>query len=64
LVARKLEGGERDELVDADTAFHEAEIARLRGKLQEAAEASHLPWAATCRRELDDYLLRVRLGTL
>jgi predicted nucleotidyltransferase len=64
LVARKLEGGERGALVDADTAFHEAEVARLRGKLQEAADVSHLPGAATCRRELDDYLLRVRLATM
>lgn len=63
LVARKIAGGERGELIDAQLAIHEAEVARLRRKLQEAAEASHLPKGATCRRELDDYLLRVRLET-
>jgi hypothetical protein len=57
-----LGGGESGELVDADTALHAAEVERLRQELQGAAEVSHLPVSATSRRELNDFLLQVRLA--
>ncbi|MEW6306173.1 MAG: nucleotidyltransferase domain-containing protein [Verrucomicrobiota bacterium] len=42
LIERKMKG-ENTTLSNADTAFHEAEYQRLRGELQAAHEASHLP---------------------
>lgn len=63
LVARKLAGPEKSTLDDADVAFHKAEYERLRGELQAAHEASHLPEAPPerTRGALNDLLVRVRL---
>ena len=66
LMARKLAGPEKSTLEGEDVAFYETEYQRLRGILQAAHEASHLPempdaktWAA-----LNDLVVRVRLKGL
>jgi predicted nucleotidyltransferase len=63
LVARKLAGPEQSRLEDADVAFHESEYQRLRGELQAAHEASHLPELPSdeTRAALNDLLVRIRL---
>lgn len=43
-------------------AFHQAEVARLRGALEAAGAASSLAEEPTARKALHDLLLRVRLG--
>jgi predicted nucleotidyltransferase len=63
LVARKLAGPEKATLDDADVAFHESEVSRLRRTLEEAGEASSLAEEPTARDALHDLLLRVRLGS-
>lgn len=61
LIARKLAGPEKATLDDADTAFHAAEVARLRAQLEEAAAGSTLAEAPTARPALHDLLVRLRL---
>jgi uncharacterized protein len=63
LVARKISGPEKSKLEDAEIAFHESEYQRLRGELQSAHEASHLPELPgdETRRALNDLLVRLRL---
>jgi uncharacterized protein len=61
LVARKLAGPEKATLDDADVAFHESEVSRLRRALEEAGAASSLAEEPTARDALHDLLLRVRL---
>jgi predicted nucleotidyltransferase len=62
LVARKLAGPEQATLDDADVAFHEGQVARLRQTLEEAGLASALAEEPTAREALHDLLLRIRLG--
>jgi hypothetical protein len=62
LIARKLAGPERATIADADLPLHEAEYARLRGMLEEARDASHLPAEPSGRAALNELLVRVRLG--
>jgi len=66
LVDRKLSGGERSRLEDADVAFHEAQYQKLRAELQTAFEASLLPELPSeeTRRALEDLLVRVRINGL
>jgi hypothetical protein len=61
LVARKVEGVEKEVLQGADLAFHQREYERLRAQLEEASIASHLPETPTCQEALNDLLVRVRL---
>lgn len=67
LIARKLAGPEDlavgQLLNDADVSFHQAEYERLRGELQAAHDASHLPELPSeeTRAALNDLLVRVRL---
>lgn len=61
LVARKTTG-EKAHLEDADLPFHQGELERLRAELEAASLASSLPEAPTARRELNDLLVRIRLG--
>ncbi|MEQ2009099.1 MAG: nucleotidyltransferase domain-containing protein [Limisphaerales bacterium] len=65
LVGRKLAGPEQSKLEDADIAFHETEYQRLRGLLQAAHDASHLPElpSAETRQALNRLLLAVRMRT-
>jgi predicted nucleotidyltransferase len=60
LIARKRSGAERGTLEDANRDFYSAEYERLRQELHDAAEASALPEAVTCKPALDDLLLRIR----
>jgi uncharacterized protein len=64
LVARKLGGPEQSTLDDANVSFHEAEYLRLRTELQSAHEASRLREVPSedTRRQLNDLLIRLRLG--
>lgn len=62
LVARKTEGPEKGTLDAAETEFHRAEYARLVGELETSSEATTLPDEPSCREELNDLLVRVRLG--
>lgn len=62
LIARKVEGSERQVLGDSDVAFHRGEYLRLSRQLAEAAERSTLPYEATSRAALNDLLLRVRMA--
>ncbi|HKG91958.1 MAG TPA: nucleotidyltransferase domain-containing protein [Gemmatimonadaceae bacterium] len=62
LIARKVGGAEQSALPDADVEFHRAEYLRLRAELEAAAARSALTESATSRDELNDLLLRVRLG--
>jgi predicted nucleotidyltransferase len=61
LVARKLAGPEKATLDDADVAFHEGEVSRLRRALEDAGVTSSLAEEPTAREALHDLLLRVRL---
>ena len=61
LVARKLAGPEKATLDDADVAFHESEVSRLRRALEEAGAASSLAEEPTAKEALHDLLLRIRL---
>ncbi|MFV9505166.1 MAG: DNA polymerase beta superfamily protein [Oscillochloridaceae bacterium umkhey_bin13] len=62
LIARKLAGPERGSLDAADVALFAAEYARLRSELETARETSWLPAEPGCRAEVNDLLVRVRLG--
>ncbi|MCU0535995.1 MAG: nucleotidyltransferase domain-containing protein [Hydrococcus sp. Prado102] len=61
LVARKLEGGERSFLENADVSFHKLECDRLRNELEIAFKESTLPESPSAKNELNDLLVRVRI---
>lgn len=63
LIARKLEGVEKSVLEDADIAFHHEEFERLRGELETAFESSTLPEAPSAKAELNELLVRLRMGS-
>ncbi len=62
LIARKLAGPEQSTIEDADVVFHESAVARLRGELEAARDASALPEAPgeAGRAALHALLLRAR----
>ncbi len=60
LVAEKAGGAEKGALEASDFAFHEKEVERLRGELEEAATVSPLPEESAAGQALNDLLLRVR----
>lgn len=62
LIDRKLTGPEKGNLPEADMKFHEAEYQRLVGRFEEASANSKLPETPSCREELNDLLVRMRLG--
>jgi hypothetical protein len=64
LVARKLAGAERGTLADDDVAHYAAEYARLRAVLEATREIADLPDEPSCRAEMNDLLVRVRLGQM
>ena len=64
LVARKLEGSERERLSDADLAFHREQARRLTARLEAARDASTLPDLPSAREGLSDLLVELRLATL
>ncbi len=62
LMRFKIEAKERAVLAKADLTFHEKEHDRLVRELEQASAASSLPDAPQSRAELDDLLVRIRLG--
>jgi predicted nucleotidyltransferase len=62
LIDRKVAGPEQSALEEADLSFHEREYVRLRGELEAAYQASHLPEVGAGKAALNDLLVRVRLG--
>lgn len=62
LIARKVEGQEKQTLPEADLASHEREYQRLQAELEEAEAQSTLPDRPTARPALNDLLLHLRLG--
>jgi hypothetical protein len=62
LVERKVAGGERSRLADADLSFHQREYERLRADLVRAFEESQLPEGPSAQSALNDLLVRLRLG--
>ncbi len=61
LVERKMAGGERSKLADADLAFHQGEYQRLVSGLEQAFADSRLPEASSAQAALNDLLVRLRL---
>ena len=61
LVERKMAGGERSKLTDADLTFHQREYERLVAGLEEAFQQSHLPEVPSAHAGLNDLLVRLRL---
>lgn len=61
LIERKMHGKEKETLNQSDLNFHEQEIQRLVGVLEQAMDESHLPEKATATDALNDLLIRVRL---
>lgn len=64
LIARKLEGGEKSVLADADIAFHQQEFDRLRGELESAFENSNLPESPSAKEGLHNLLVRLRMSSV
>jgi len=62
LIQRKIAGAEKERLTDADLDFHRTEYERLRGKLEDAYQASTLPEGPGGSAALHDLLVRLRLG--
>ena len=62
LVARKLSGPEKGRLEIADVDYHEREYQRLVTKLEESSRCTTLPEDAVGHRDLDELLVRLRLG--
>lgn len=61
LIARKLEGAERQS-IDIDVAFFEREYRRVVGLLELEEQRSQLPLETGARPALHELLLRLRLG--
>ncbi|NLS97663.1 MAG: nucleotidyltransferase domain-containing protein [Planctomycetaceae bacterium] len=61
LVERKMAGGERSKLTDADLTFHQREYERLVSGLEEAFRQSQLPEVPSAHAALNDLLVRLRL---
>lgn len=62
LVARKLAGAEKETLASADLEFYESEYSRLTRELEDAYSSSTLPDYPSGREDLNDLLVRLRLG--
>ncbi|SIO34889.1 hypothetical protein SAMN05444166_3988 [Singulisphaera sp. GP187] len=64
LIARKLAGPEKSTLNDSDLDFHRREYERLRAELEAAHQASTLPEEPSARTDLNDLLVRLRMGSV
>lgn len=62
LIARKLAGPEQSTLPDTDFEFHQREYDRLRTELQSAFDSSTLREVSDAQLDLNDLLVRLRLG--
>jgi predicted nucleotidyltransferase len=63
LIAQKVNGTEWAEIA-GDLSFHHREYERLCGELQASAAASNLPKSVSSEEELNEFIIRVRLGPL
>jgi predicted nucleotidyltransferase len=61
LIARKRAGAESLALTPGEVAAHEAHLDRLEADLDAAHDASRLPEEATTKRDLNAFVVRVRL---
>jgi uncharacterized protein len=64
LIAMKRAGAEKGELPMSELPKHEAEFNRLKAELDAARDASSLPEEPSCRVELNDLLVRLRMKQL
>jgi predicted nucleotidyltransferase len=64
LMARKINGAEKETLDTEEADAYEQEFIVLRERLAHAASVTKLPEASTARGELNDLLVRIRLGGL
>lgn len=64
LVGRKVQGREGTALTDVDAAFHEGEYLRLRSELEQAKADTPLPERPSCREELSQFLVKLRMRTM
>jgi predicted nucleotidyltransferase len=64
LIAKKVDGTEKGRLDQADLAFHEQEYARLTAELEQAFAKCKLPEVPRGAEQLNDLLVRLRLGNL
>jgi hypothetical protein len=62
LIQSMLAGNEKERLTEADLSFHRGEFERLRGKLEQAYQASALPEVPRGSPALHDLLVRVRMA--
>ncbi|KJH72304.1 nucleotidyltransferase domain-containing protein [Aliterella atlantica] len=61
LIACKLAGVEKVVLPEIDLVFHQREYERLYSELQAASQNSSLPETPSCKNELNDLLIRLRM---
>lgn len=61
LVAYKISRAEKALLTDINLIFHQQEYERLCSELREASQNSNLPETPTCKDELNDLLVGLRL---
>ncbi len=61
LIERKQTGAEKGVLDAADLDFYRSEYERLTAQLERSYDESALPEVPTCRKELNDLLVRLRL---
>jgi len=61
LIECKVTGAERLVLPEIDLEFHQKEFERLCLELKEANQKTHLPNAPSCKDELNELLVRIRL---
>ncbi len=64
LIARKVEGAEKEPYAEYDATFHSQMYEKLCADLHEAAETTHLPEGSQVQPQLNDLLVRVRLSGL
>ncbi len=62
LIDAKVTGAEKQTLDAVDVAFHEQEYLRLSQMLEVASQNSHLPDTPSAQSDLNNLLLRLRLG--
>jgi predicted nucleotidyltransferase len=62
LIAQKLAGPEQSILAEGQVEFHANEYKRLEAELEQAVAESSLPEQPSARKELNDLLVRLRLG--
>ncbi len=62
LIERKITGAEKELLLGADLAFHRSEYERLRARLEQSYNESHLPDTPHGSAAVHDLLVKLRLA--